>query len=194
MKKRLCILFAFLISLSLVYAGETYKLDFAKSPSYIIGLKEGDRVEFEMNNSLHTIIIDKLTPFKVDLTTFTYINLNNKSNTPYYTSITSQKYMKLDIDRDSKEDLYVVYEKSNNTAALIRFQLPLLKNKNLEILPNNQFAETSYLTYLFYLLIAVIILILILYIINRVIKSKEKPEPKEQEPKEEPKEQENSNK
>ena len=158
-----------MISTIVVSAGETFKLDFEKSPNYVIGVNEGDRVEFEMNNSLHTILIKGISLNRVDLATFTYVDLeSSKLRTPYYSAITDKKFMKLDIDRDNKEDLYVIYEKSNNTAAQVRFQLPLPKDKDLEIFPENQFKQTNYLLYL---LIALGV-ILVLYFASKQLKKK----------------------
>ena len=175
------LLFFLLLLVSLVNtsAGETYKLDFEKNPSYTMDLIEGDRVEYFLNNSIHTTLIKTIDPSKVELATFTYTDIN-RNNPPFYTTITSKKYMKLDVNRDSEDDLYIMYQKSNSTTASLKFQLPLSTDKNLEIFPENRFKDNT-ITYLLYALILVLIVIIFLAIINYKIKSKEKKEPEKEE-------------
>ena len=181
MKNKFIFFILFLLLTSLANAGETYDLDFKKTPAYILGVQPGDRVEFEMNNSVHTIIIKKIDLKKVDLAIFTYLT-NTQENSPFYAVINKEKYLKLDVNRDSKSDLYVIYEKSNNTAASLRFQLPLSNNKDLEILPENQFKEKNFI-FVLYILIPIAVIIIVLFVVNMVIKSKEKPESKQEDKK-----------
>lgn len=169
MKKEFTLLFIFLLSINIANAGETFEIDFTKSPSYILGLQEGDRVLFELNNSRHTILIKKIAVNKVDLATFTYLD---ESNTPFYTAITNKKYMKLDVDRDTKPDLYVLYENGNSTSSSLRFQLPLSSNKDLEIYSENRFKQTYYWPYIYFIIFGLLILF-VLYLISLKFKNKE---------------------
>ena len=61
-------LFLGLICLSYVFAGSTYKLDLSKEDTLLFGLEEKDRVEFELNNGVHTIILDKVKEDKIEAT------------------------------------------------------------------------------------------------------------------------------
>ncbi len=163
------LLILLLLFISIVNAGETFNLDLKKSPTYLIGVQEGDRVEFELNNSKHTLIVESITESQVNLGVFTYININNE-NAPYYSGISKDKFLKLDVDRNQKPDLFVIYDKSNKTAAVLRFQLPVLVNKDLEVLPQSNFKDKNYLIYIF---VAIFVLLLVLYF---VLKGKRKEE------------------
>jgi len=171
---KLKLLFLFLIlSISLVSAGQSFEIDFEKSPSYLIDIQEGDRIEFELNNSLHTVIVENVNENKALLAIFTFIGTTN--NQPFYSDVNKDKFIKLDLDKNDKPDLYIIYNSSNKTVVTLRLQLPVLKNKDVEILPQSNFKKTNYLTYLLYLSIPIILLILVLFYINSKIKSKEKP-------------------
>ena len=99
MKKIILFIFLVLLITNIVSAGETYKLDFKVQPSYGVGLLGGDRVEFELENSKHTILIKSVDINSVDLAAFTYID---KQNSPFYITINNKKCLKLDVDRNNK--------------------------------------------------------------------------------------------
>ena len=162
MKFKLLILI--LLLSSIVNAGQTFKIDFTKNPSYLIDVQKGDRIEFELNNSLHTVIVETINENKAFLATFTFVDTTN--NQPFYSDVNKDKFIKLDLDKDNKPDLYIIYTSSNKTTATLRFQLPVLKDKEIVIQPENNFKQNIYLTYLLYLSIPILIVILVLFFIN----------------------------
>ena len=163
-----------ILSVSLVSAGQTFKIDLEKNPAYLINLQKGDRVEFELNNSLHTVVVENINENKAALATFTFVDTTN--NHPFYSDINNGKFIKLDLNKDNNPDLFIIYNSSNKTTATLRFQLPVLKDKEIIIQPESNFKQTNYLLYFIYLFIPVVILILVLMYINFRIKSKEKTE------------------
>ena len=77
MKKGLALFIILLLTINLVSAGETFRLDFTTSPAYTVGLNEGDRVEFKLKDSLHTIILKETAQGNADIAIFTNISDNN---------------------------------------------------------------------------------------------------------------------
>ncbi len=168
MKKSLILFLTFLFLISMVYAGETYDLDFKKTNSYVVGLVEGDRVEFELKDVLNTVLIKEIKLGSVDIAIFTDINDKNTSlKIPLYSKIDQKKYVKLDLEKDGEPDVYVIYKGSNSTAASILFQLPAGPDENLEVLPKSQFSQGSFLRNLFYLFIALVVVFLFLFLLFR---------------------------
>ncbi len=167
MKKSLSLILLFVLSLQIVNAGETYALDFTISPSYKVGLKEGDRVEFQIKNSLNTVLVKKIALDGADIAIFNSIEEDNTEKVPLYTKITKQKYARFDAEKDGETDLNIIFQDSNSTAASILFQLPVGPNKNLEVSPKSQFQKDNFLKNLLYLLVILIVIFLLIYFILR---------------------------
>ena len=170
--RRLLLFMVCLLLINIVSAGQTYYLDFSKQPSYKIGLQEGDRVEFEAEGGKHTILVKDINSNKVGLATFINLNKQNSSTVPLYTSISNQKYMKLDVNNDNKFEIYVIYSAANKTAASLVFQLPFIPNKDLEIFSESQFGKNNYWTYV-YVFLAILVFLIVILFITRIKKRPE---------------------
>ena len=168
MKKRTLLFLVSLLLVNIVSAGETFKLDFTENPAYVVGLGSGDRVEFKLKDSLHTVLIKKITKESVDLAIFTNLeDANSGLKVPLYTRINAKKFVKLDIEKDGDTDLNIIYKLSNNTAASVLFQLPLGPSKDLEVFPESKFKKDNFLQMLLYLFLALIVLFGLLYLFLR---------------------------
>ena len=133
--------------INIVSAGNTYELDFKKEGSYTVGLLAGDRVEFEIEDARHTILIKEIKSDSVTLATFYNIKRGSygEDDIPNYATINSNKYLMLDFDRNDKEDLHVILRGSNNTAASVLFQLPLPANNDVKVYSKSRFEERGIL-------------------------------------------------
>jgi len=168
MKKSISLFLIFLFLINAVYAGETYNLDFKKTNSYLVGLAEGDRVEFELKDVLNTVVIKEVNPGNLDIAIFIDISDKNTSlKIPLYSKIDQKRYVKLDLEKDGETDVYIIYKNSNSTAASVLFQLPAGPNENLEVLPKSQFSQGSLLRNLVYLFLALIVVLLVLFFLFR---------------------------
>ena len=117
MKKSISLFLIFLFLINAVYAGETYNLDFKKTNSYLVGLAEGDRVEFELKDVLNTVVIKEVNPGNLDIAIFIDISDKNTSlKIPLYSKIDQKRYVKLDLEKDGETDVYIIYKNSNSTA------------------------------------------------------------------------------
>lgn len=162
-----------LFLLNIASAGETYSLDFTKTNSYVVGLKEGDRVEFNLKDSLNTVLIKEIKLDGVNIAIFTNIEDEDASlKVPLYSKLTKVKYVKLDLEKDGEPDVFVMYKGSNSTAVSLLFQLPVAPDKNLEVFPESQFGQSSPLKNLFYLFLVLISIFVLLFFMFRK-KSKE---------------------
>ena len=168
MKKRISLILVFLLLINIVSSGETFQLDFTENPAYVVGLSNGDRIEFKLKDSLHTVLIKKITKESVDIAIFTNIeDADNSLKVPIYTRINTKKFVKLDIEKDGNTDLNIIYKVSNNTAASVLFQLPLGPDKDLVVFPESQFKKDNFLQMLLYLFVALIVLFGLLYLFLR---------------------------
>jgi len=105
--KKLLLMLLFIIPVALA-AGQTINLDdFSKSQLQIVTLGERDRMAFNMLEGEHTIIIDKILNSSADLSIFPYLKDN------MFLTITSKKYIKLDLNRDHIIDLIIRLENIN---------------------------------------------------------------------------------
>jgi len=110
-----------------VVAGDVLKLDFTKQDQYISGLKEGDMTEFYLNGERNIIIVDKIKPDSVDVTAFIAQETNGY---PYYTTLSKTKTLKLDVERDDIDDLFVTFYRSSENLEYV-----YLLMKKPEIIP-----------------------------------------------------------
>lgn len=110
------IIILFLLSINFAIAGETYKIDFSKQNEFLVGLKQGDRAEFNLKNERNTVILTKIKNSSVELKA--YIALNTR-NSPYYVDLKKGNKFNLDIDRDGIADVDVrLYKIQEEIAAL----------------------------------------------------------------------------
>jgi hypothetical protein len=148
MKGKIAIfLVIFLFIINIVSAGNTYGLDFKKEGSYLVGLLEGDRVEFDLSDAKHTILVKEIKKDSATLATFIGVEKENydEDDVPNYATINNDKYLRLDFNRDNSEDLNVFFKGSNKTATSILFQLPPLPKKDLVVYNKSKFEKSSIL-------------------------------------------------
>lgn len=165
MKKLAVYLILILVSLSCVLAGTTYKLDLTKEDSLLFGLAEKDRIEFGLNEGLHTIILDKVGQDKADLSVFLFIDKGEKQS-PFFITITPKKTLKLDLDKDGTPDLFVgLYKTFGNKAELI-FKKPMdLSNTELTGQVIKELPKTKDYTGFISVLIGLVVILVIFLIV-----------------------------
>jgi len=116
MKQIFCLLVLIILSVNLVLAGETYEIDFSKQDNYLVGLKEGDRVKFDLKQEENTIILTKIREESVEIKA--YIALNTR-NSPYYSDLKQGNKFVMDIDNDGAGDIEVrLYKVQGDVGAL----------------------------------------------------------------------------
>lgn len=162
MKKIIFILILVLFS-SIVIAGNTYKIDLSKSNNYLVNVREGDRIEFNMNDERHNILIKEIRSKNVDIAAF--LNLNTQ-NTPMYFTIGEisgrDVKLKLDTNRDDVDDLFVWLESSDDGKAGIRLFKPIDNEITGNVVGTNK-KGPSY-KWILFPLIAIILLILVIIV------------------------------
>ena len=133
--KFIYILLIILFSLS-VYAGQTYYLEsLSTTPEQSIRFGLGDRIEFEMLDGKHTIILDaiKLENGFIELDIFPYINQDPSDRQVAYVNIDKTRFATLDLNRDYINDLEIRLISLDENSAFLKF------NKiNKPIFPENQ--------------------------------------------------------
>ncbi|MEW6063407.1 MAG: hypothetical protein AB1571_03525 [Nanoarchaeota archaeon] len=99
--KKLFLIFLLIIPTALAI-GQTINLDdFFTNPVQTTTLGERDRIAFRMLEGEHTIIIDKIADAAIDLSIFPYLKEN------MFVTITPNKYLRLDLNKDHIIDLIV---------------------------------------------------------------------------------------
>ncbi|MBI2672366.1 hypothetical protein HYX16_05515 [Candidatus Woesearchaeota archaeon] len=164
--KIVVILVILLLTINIASAGNTYELDFKKEGSYLIGLLDGDRVEFDLAGAKNTILVKEIKKDSATLATFIGIEKEsyNENDVPNYATITNNKYLKLDFNRDNTGDLNVIFRGSNKTAASILFQLPAPSNKDLVVYSRSKFEKSNLLRNIIIVFLgAILIFGLVLY-------------------------------
>ena len=110
-----------------VEAGDKLELDFTENHQQIVGLKRGDMAEFYLNGERNVIIIDKIKSNSVDITAFIAQETNGY---PYYTTLSRDKTLKIDVERDDIDDLYIGYYKSDEDLKYVYLIMERPENKN----------------------------------------------------------------
>lgn len=168
MKRIVVYLFLVLICLSYVFAGATYKLDLSKEDSLLFGLEEKDRAEFELNDGVHTIILDKVGVEKIDLDVFLFINRKEKQSV-FYITLDKKTTLKLDFDKDGNPDLLVGLAKTFENKAELIFKRPIGNIENqitgqvIEELPKSK----NYVGFISVLIGLIVILCVFLIVWNK---------------------------
>ena len=78
------LIFSLILVSSFVYAGRSIPLDFNDKESYIIPLYKGDRVYFEFENDVHSVILDDIKNNRIELDIFLYQMGKFKKQPPQY--------------------------------------------------------------------------------------------------------------
>ena len=181
------IILIILILIPIVFAGNSKTLRFSEDDEKIFyNFKERDKVDFNLVNGTHTIILDEVYPTKeiIELIVFPY------SYEGSYISLSKNNYIMLDFDRDRIDDMRVkLSDITSNESALLLFHkvsptseyqtLSTNKEKNISIVENNTINEitgevtgsktTDYKNGII-ITISIIIVLLILTFIFRKIK------------------------
>ena len=154
--KKILIIIILILNLSIVSAGlgKTLPLDFTLRDDYVVPMYVGDRVSFNLKNSEHTIILDKIDNEVVELDVFLF--LETKHN-PYYTFISKDHSNKIDFERDGETDLFIKLISLDNEKAIIEF-------RNLSTNEKNKFTNIFNLVYLIVGIIILIIVLMIIYL------------------------------
>lgn len=111
------LVFLLIVPIILAGAGRTIDLDFSQEPKYVVIMLENDRVEFNMLDGEHTIIVDKIKNGNIDLDIFpykqdvTYASLNSKANV-----------LKVDLDKNGVHDLKISVAQIGDKKALLVFE------------------------------------------------------------------------
>lgn len=104
------LLILIILSASVSAIGQTFYLESpSNSPHQAIKIGLDDRIEFEMLNGKHTIILDQIkekTGF-VELDVFPYINKDPEDRQVYYVNIDQTHFATLDLNRDYINDVEV---------------------------------------------------------------------------------------
>lgn len=124
-----------LFSLS-VYAGQTYYLESPSiTPEQSIKIGLGDRIEFEMLDGKHTIILDaiRLEGGFIELDIFPYINKDPNDRQVVYVNIDKTHFATLDLNRDYVNDLEIRLVSLDENGAFLKFD-----RINKSVFPENQ--------------------------------------------------------
>lgn len=129
MKRYLILVFVILLASS-VLANNKIKLDINLEKQMLLPLSENDMIEFYLNNSRHVINIEKIRPESMDLDIFLFVDENQKTS---YITVEKGKSMKIDINKDSKEELYLGYGGHYGNKTLLFVYNPNAEGKLTEI-------------------------------------------------------------
>jgi len=120
----IALLLILLLIPSISAKGETKTISFDSSERKLVTVGEKDKIDFNLVNGKHTIIIDKLFEDRVDLDVFRYINREpeNRPNVGYITLQPLKTTAKLDLNMDKYNDLAMQVlniDKEKNKVSLI---------------------------------------------------------------------------
>lgn len=116
MKKILMLFILFLLSMNVVFAGHTYRLDFSEKDNFLVGLKSGDRVEFNLKGERNTVILTKIRESSVEVKAYIALDIRN---IPYYSDLKKGNKFVMDVDNDGVKDIEVkLYKIQDDIAAL----------------------------------------------------------------------------
>ena len=165
MKLRGLMILFIVLSSFLVVAGDAFKLDFTKKDQYIVGLKKGDMAEFYLNGERNVIIIDKIKPNSVDITAFIALNTRNY---PYYTTLSSKRTLKIDVERDDIPDLYVGWYASDEDLkhvylAMQKPEIVSITGASVAEIKREKRAYDKYIIGGFIFVVSLLILMIIMY-------------------------------
>lgn len=163
----------FLICISSVIAGNTYKLDFSESDKYVVGMGVGDRAEFKLNDQVHSLTLSGIREDAVDISLFLDLEELDEKEVPFYGTIGMGKVLKLDLEKDRIDDLFVgVYRIQGDKAQLV-FQLPEINENQITgavIFDSNARFNRNY----DWLVISILGLVIICFITVIVLKKRNK--------------------
>lgn len=119
MKKLILLTLISFLILPIVIAGTTYHLeDLSKYSIQQVTIADGDRIEFNLFNARHTIILDQINPSKstVDLAVFPFLS------DVMYISVSPTRYLKMDLNKDNQADLSVKLRSQTEENATLLFE------------------------------------------------------------------------
>lgn len=136
--KLIHILLTLIILSTIASASQTYYLD---SPDSVreqaIKMNENDRIQFDMLDGTHTIILDKIVPKTgfIELDIFPYINKDPNDRQVAYVNIDQTHFATLDLNRDYINDLEIrLISLDGITGAFLRIDRiykPIFPDKNI---------------------------------------------------------------
>jgi hypothetical protein len=155
-----------LFNVFIVEAGDVLNLDLSQKSQQLIGLKKGDRAEFYINGERNIIIVDKIKIGSVDLTAFIAQETNGL---PYYTTLSKDNTLRLDVERDNIDDLNINWVENDEN--LEYAYLLLQKIETTEDFERENRGYDKYIIIGF-----IFIIILLVFLVFKYKKSKNKEE------------------
>ena len=113
--------FCLILASSLVSAGKSIPLDFEDRDSYIVAMYKSDRVFFEFDGDVHSVILDDVKENRVELDVFLYQNTKFKNHPPRYAFLDLYRDLKIDANKDRIFDLNIDMESFDNDKAIFIF-------------------------------------------------------------------------
>jgi len=167
MKKLILLGLITLLILPMVMAGTTYYLeDFSKYSIQQVTLGAGDRIEFNLFNARHTIILDQINPSKstIDLAVFPFLS------DVMYISISPTKYLKMDLNKDNQADLLVKLKSQTEKDATLLFERVYPNDITGQVVKDQLKTNKNVGIIISAILALVVILIASIFILKRKIK------------------------
>ncbi|MBU2639587.1 MAG: hypothetical protein KKG75_02645 [Nanoarchaeota archaeon] len=121
--KKLSILITFLVLVTcvIVNAGKSIPLDFNERESYIIALYKGDRVYFEFDNDVHSVILDDIKDNRIELDIFLYQDTKFNKHPPQYAFLDIYRTLKIDTNKDLTYDFEIKMDSFDEKKAILTF-------------------------------------------------------------------------
>ena len=95
------------MSSSVVLGGKSIPLDFDERDSYTVAMFKSDRIFFEYDNDVHSIILDEVLSTRVEFDIFIYQNTKFNKENPNYAFLDTVHTLRLDMERDNIHDFEI---------------------------------------------------------------------------------------
>jgi hypothetical protein len=173
--KKIILLFALVIIVSFVFAGNIVTLDFTTNQTdYRVAFQEGEGIRFDFRGMDNKIIIREVRPLKkqVDITIFI-----ESAEVPLYQTVSPKYKIDLDFDKDNVKDMEIrLYGfKKNDTGILLFEGLSSFEredeNNIVGSVLNFEILKGYFKTYLLYIILAALVLLLLVVERRTILKS-----------------------